>query len=62
MTPDTATRLLVVVQPGSARPVEPVSRDSSFAEQEFYPALLLVVPSGRELAHIENARLSTEQR
>jgi hypothetical protein len=34
------------VQPSSARPVEPVRRDSSFAEkQESYPALLLVVPS-----------------
>jgi hypothetical protein len=43
-----ASRLLLVVQPSSARPVEPVRRDSSFAEkQESYPALLLVVRSGR---------------
>ena len=39
-----AGRLLRFVQPSSARPVEPVRRDSSFAEkQESYPALLLVV-------------------
>jgi hypothetical protein len=37
-------RLLLLVQPSSARPVEPVRRDSSFAKkQESYPALLLVV-------------------
>ena len=40
--------LLRFVQPSSARPVEPVRRDSSFAEkQESYPALLLVVQGER---------------
>jgi hypothetical protein len=47
MGPGPAARLLVVAQPSSARPGEPVRRDSSFAEkQESYPALLLVVLSG----------------
>jgi hypothetical protein len=44
-------RLPVLVQPSSARPVEPVRRGSSFAEkQESYPALVLVVRSRRDLA------------
>ena len=47
LVPRTLQTLLVLlpfVQPSSARPVEPVRRDNSFAEkQESYPALLLVV-------------------
>jgi hypothetical protein len=54
--------LPLIVQPSSARPVEPVRRDSSFAEkQEFYPALLLVVRCRRDagrLAGFSHSRVS----
>jgi hypothetical protein len=49
LTPQTADpSLLVVVQPSSARTLDPVRRDNSFAEkQESHPARLLVVPRRR---------------
>jgi hypothetical protein len=50
MTPDTASRLLVVVHLNSERTAEHVRHDGSFAEkQQSHRALLFLIPSRHEI-------------
>jgi hypothetical protein len=59
MAPVAAPRLLVVVRPSSERARQTVRPDCSFAkEQEFPPALPLVVPSDRLAGTAGDARIS----
>jgi hypothetical protein len=63
MAPSPASRLLVLVHLSSERAVEPVRRDSPFAEkQESHLALLLVVPSRRLIAVCANATAFDNER